>query len=195
MKDSKGNIKVSRAATLTEAVEALTVEGPEDIAAKTGETAHFTVVATGEGLTYEWQFSNNGGESFVSTKTLPGYNTDTLDVYVVAARFNWQFRCIVKDSNGNTKVSRAATLLKNRIIILDEVSYFILDDDTLIVTGYSGNAETLVIPGAVDGMTVTEIGEEAFMGNESLRSIDLPDSIRAIRARAFKNCINLSNMN
>ena len=38
------------------------------------------------------------------------------------------------------------------------------------------------------------IGEEPFMGNATLVSIDLPDSITAIRARAFKNCTSLSQM-
>ena len=34
----------------------------------------------------------------------------------------------------------------------------------------------------------------AFMGNTSVKSVDLPDSIAIIHARAFKDCTNLSEM-
>ena len=57
---------------------------------------------------------------------------------------------------------------------------------------------TLTIPECVGDdswFVVTEVGEEAFMGEEDLVSITLPDTITVIRARAFKNCTNLSKMN
>ena len=79
-------------------------------------------------------------------------------------------------------------------IILNDVTYEPLTDTTCAVISYSGSANSLVIPGTVNGMTVTEIGEEAFMDNKYLVSIDLPDTITVIRARAFKNCSNLSEM-
>ena len=53
---------------------------------------------------------------------------------------------------------------------------------------------TLVILGEVNGMAVTEIGEEAFMNKDFIVSIDLPNSIIAIRARAFKGCTSLREM-
>ncbi len=67
--------------------------------------------------------------------------------------------------------------------------------NTIYVVNYSGSASSLTIPEVIGGATVTEIGEGAFMGKTSLVSIDLPDTITVIRARAFKNCTNLANMN
>ena len=78
-------------------------------------------------------------------------------------------------------------------IIQNEVEYRLVDG-TLTVVGYQGNASVLVIPNKVEGYTVTKIGESAFEGNTVLTSIDLPDSITVIGKKAFKNCVNLSEM-
>ena len=96
--------------------------------------------------------------------------------------------------------SNFATLhIGERDIIVNGVTYERITDPTtqnvsLRVKSYAGSVSSLVIPTVVEGLTVTEIGEEAFMGNTTLTSIDLPNSITVIRARAFKNCTNLSSM-
>ena len=79
-------------------------------------------------------------------------------------------------------------------IVVNDVTYQKLTDTTCLVKSYAGSATSLTIPDKIEGMTVTEIGEEAFMDNKKLVSIDLPDTITVIRARAFKNCSNLSDM-
>ena len=82
---------------------------------------------------------------------------------------------------------------------IDNVTYSIISGtDNVLISKYSGNDSSVVIPTnpkyGSHTYTVTEIGEEAFMGKTSLSSIDLPNTITAIRARAFKNCSNLANM-
>lgn len=62
------------------------------------------------------------------------------------------------------------------------------------MTAYNGSAATLEIPETVEQKTVTEVGAEAFAGNKTLTSIDLPDSITVIGKRAFADCTNLSQM-
>ena len=79
-------------------------------------------------------------------------------------------------------------------IILNEVTYKPLTSTTCTVVSYSGTGSSLTIPDTVENMTVTEIGVEAFMDNKKLVSIDLPDTITVIRARAFKGCTSLSDM-
>ena len=59
---------------------------------------------------------------------------------------------------------------------------------------YTGSASSLTVSGTIQGLIVKEIGVEAFMGNTSLVSVTLPNSIEIIKARAFKNCINLAQM-
>lgn len=43
--------------------------------------------------------------------------------------------------------------------------------------------------------TVEKIGEYAFLGNERLVTVELPESLREIGARAFADCDNLRNVN
>ena len=76
----------------------------------------------------------------------------------------------------------------------NEISYEIIENGKLRVIAYSGISSELTVPEVVNGMTVIEIGMEAFMDNKQLVSIDLPDSITIIRSRAFKGCTKLSNM-
>ena len=90
--------------------------------------------------------------------------------------------------------SNGAVLSLDANIIVDGVTYAPITTTTCKVISYAGTASTLTIPETVEGMTVTEIGEQAFMNNTILVSIDLPDTITIIRARAFKGCINLSEM-
>ena len=85
-------------------------------------------------------------------------------------------------------------LTVNIPLIFDGVTYEPLTSTTCAVVSYSGTASSLIIPETVEGMTVVEIGVEAFMDNKSLVSIDLPDTITVIRARAFKGCTSLSDM-
>lgn len=59
---------------------------------------------------------------------------------------------------------------------------------------YTGASAAVTVPGTMNGKAVTEVGEEAFMDKKYLASIDLPDSIVMIRARAFKSCSNLTKM-
>ncbi len=70
----------------------------------------------------------------------------------------------------------------------------ILDDGTAMLTQYSGDAESVIIPSEVDGMTVTVIGKDAFVNHEELKSISIPDTVVEISEQAFFNCWNLENV-
>ena len=73
-----------------------------------GQTATFTVAATGGGLSYQWQLSNNSGGSWsnISGATSSSYTTAAT---VRTTDNNDQFRCVVTNSAG-TANSDAATL-------------------------------------------------------------------------------------
>lgn len=71
---------------------------------------------------------------------------------------------------------------------------YTLVDGSVTIKSYSGSAASLVIPGTVDGYTVTVVGKEAFMNNTTLTSIDLPDSITLLAEKCFYGCKNLKEM-
>ncbi|MDY2627964.1 MAG: immunoglobulin domain-containing protein [Lachnospiraceae bacterium] len=90
--------------------EEITISGqPADYTGAVGETAVFTVEATGTNLSYQWQYQN-AGTSVWKASGQSGNKTSTLNVPITAARDGQKYRCVVKDGNGNTVTSEAATL-------------------------------------------------------------------------------------
>ncbi|HEZ7989488.1 MAG TPA: leucine-rich repeat protein [Ruminococcus sp.] len=69
--------------------------------------------------------------------------------------------------------------------------YSVNDSGTAVITGGTGSGSVLNIPSQIDGLTVTEIGEQAFSGLGSLNTVILPDSITKIGDLAFTVCPNL----
>ena len=65
----------------------------------------------------------------------------------------------------------------------------------LLVTGTTVfETKKIIIPDEVDGVPVIGIQEGAFEGNEKLREIVLPSSLRSVEANAFNGCINLEEV-
>lgn len=69
-----------------------------------------------------------------------------------------------------------------------ETLKYVVCDDKVIITGFIGNPEKIVIPGKIDGKDVTEIRENAFYKCESIREIDIPDTVEVIGHHAFFQC-------
>lgn len=73
---------------------------PKNTSVTSGETATFTVTATGTGtLSYQWQSRKDSSASWVNSGQ-SGAKTKKLSVATNAGLSGWQFRCIVKDGNG-----------------------------------------------------------------------------------------------
>ena len=75
-----------------------------------------------------------------------------------------------------------------------DFEYSVLDDGTVEITDYNGNAKTVDIPEKIDGKSVTSIGDEAFRFCRNLTSITIPDSVTGIGRSAFFYCENLFNL-
>lgn len=67
-----------------------------------------------------------------------------------------------------------------------DFEYRVLEEGTIEITGYKGdNRGNLVIPGTIDGHTVTSIGDSAFYRNDCTGSLILPNSLISIGNMAF----------
>ena len=66
--------------------------------------------------------------------------------------------------------------------------------DTVKITGYVGDATEVEIPDTIDGKTVTEIGEYAFL-DTNVESVKIPDGVTSIGMYAFRKCGALKNIN
>lgn len=73
-------------------------------------------------------------------------------------------------------------------------SYRLTADGTATITGYSGSATAVTVPGEIDGAVVTAIGQQAFFNRSSLTELTMPDSIEKIGDSAFAGCAGLKQL-
>src|SRR5271169_6014257 len=71
---------------------------------------------------------------------------------------------------------------------------YTIANGTITITGYTGSAGALAIPGTITGLPVTAIGDEAFLTNFTLVSVIVPNSVTSIGGYAFGSCANLTNV-
>ena len=90
-----------------------------------------TVGATGNGLTYQWYYSDDAGAAWKVSGS-PGFATATLKPILRAYRDGYQFYCVVTDIFGNTAQSDTASMVvkASDVIITqqpDDVTNGVLD--------------------------------------------------------------------
>ncbi|MCD8017976.1 MAG: hypothetical protein LUE97_09330, partial [Oscillospiraceae bacterium] len=109
--DENGDSVISDAATLSlsSAGSIVITAQPSDCAGAAGDTATFTVEATGNGLTYQWQYLNAGASTWRDSG-MSGADTATVSVPITDARDGQQYRCVVTDEDGNSVASDSAVL-------------------------------------------------------------------------------------
>jgi len=108
-----------------------------------GDTATFTVVAEGEGLSYQWYYYNIGDAAW----KVAGNGTEpTLNVEFKAYRNNQRYRCEITDAEGNTVVTdevRITAEAVELVITSQPVSYTgAVNDSVLFPVEATGNGLT-----------------------------------------------------
>ena len=106
--DENGQRSYTNTVTLTVSPRITTQPANKTVTA--GTAAKFTVVAAGTGtLTYQWQYRKNSSDTW-KTSGQSGNKTATLSVATKASLNGYQFRCVVKDSDGRQSISNVVTL-------------------------------------------------------------------------------------
>lgn len=107
---------------------------------------------------------------------------------------------IAQGSTGNRSYMATWTPMRFDVEGFNGITFEWTSVSTVKVFKYNGTAVEPIIPESVDhngvSYTVTEIGKGAFMGNTDLVSMNLNtdmNPITTIGARAFKNCLSLSD--
>ncbi len=67
-------------------------------------------------------------------------------------------------------------------------------ENEITITDYFGSAENIVIPSQINRKSVTKIGVSAFNDIDTVKTIEIPESIISIEDRAFANCNKLKNV-
>lgn len=72
--------------------------------------------------------------------------------------------------------------------------YFLSDDGSAILAGYTGNETAIAIPSSLDGYPVKSIFESAFYNHINLTSVTIPEGIESIGDSAFSWCTGLTDV-
>ena len=75
-----------------------------------------------------------------------------------------------------------------------DFTYIILESGAAQIVDWEGDAAELSIPASLDGYRVTSISECAFYGNQTLKSVVMPGSLREICENAFEACVALERV-
>ena len=136
VKDSAGNSVKSSAATITVTQKFKIITQPSDVVVKSGDTAKFTVKASGTGLKYQWYYKKSGCST--SWTVWNGHTTATTTATANTSWDGMQVYCKITDATGSTLTSKAALIT-------------IMNEKTLTVSSGS----TLKIKNTASGDTFT----------------------------------------
>ena len=64
----------------------------------------------------------------------------------------------------------------------------------VVLTGYLGEGKSVTVPGKLDGLPVTTIGELAFYYGTAVENVILPDSVTTLEENAFYYCRALKSI-
>lgn len=92
------------------------IKQPTNITAAIGTTATFVVEATGDGLTYQWQYFTSTTNSWLDSST-SGNKTNALKVAAETHRNGYKYRCVITDANGDTVTTDEVMLTIVPIVI------------------------------------------------------------------------------
>ena len=99
---------------------------PGNATVKIGETATFTIAASGDNLTYQWQINRNNGKGFVDITGADkaSYTTGVADMLCNG----YKYQCVISNSAGSVTTNAATlTVTESTTPSPDPVSYKILD--------------------------------------------------------------------
>ena len=108
--DADGNTVTTDVVRIVAKVVPLVITAhPADHVGAVNDNVSMTVEATGNGLTYQWYYSTDGGVTWAKSGS-PGFATANLQPILRAYRDGYQFYCLVTDIFGNTAQSNVASM-------------------------------------------------------------------------------------
>ena len=133
-----------------------------------GQTAEFTLAATGENLSYQWQYCNDNGTNWndISGATGNSYTTDAATLEMN----NYQYQCVVSNSAGSV-TSDPVTLTVNSV----SVTGVTLDTDKLEL--FTGESKTLTAKVEPADATNQDVTWES--SNTTVATVDQSGNVKA----------------
>ena len=136
------------------------------------------------------------GEEMINHK---GLATASIVILIAVAFSVTLVTCNVDESDGAVNDTFTSGNITYKVTVEKDGVWIITDDDYQVqVTGYTGSSSTVSIPTSVShsGKTykVTSIGQNAFIGNTTIQTVNIASSITNIERGAFERCTNLTSV-
>jgi len=117
------------------------VTQPKDVTCRIGETASFSVTATGEELSYQWYYMPPTESEFFKASNV----TDTYSVVTAARHNGYKYYCVVTDANGNSVQTNIVSLtLNGELVIVTQPQDY---------TGTIGETASFTVAAEGDGLS------------------------------------------
>lgn len=136
-------------------------------------------VTASSGTSYAVNYNDDDG-SFITVS--PGSDAEE-------SKHNFIIRLDLTNWDWNTKTGATFT-----VTVAAATNTFSFDLTTGTITKYNGTDTVVVIPSKINGVTVTTIGTDAFLGL-NITSVTIPASVTEIGSNAFAGCTNLTSVN
>lgn len=117
---------------------------PRNVSSPINSDILFSVVAIGEGLTYQWEYMTSGSTIWKNSG-MPGNNTDTLTFSAKAYHDGYKYRCLITDANGNE-------------IRTNDVVITISDEEPVYEKPVTAKTATIITETGIYGIPVTSGG-------------------------------------
>ena len=118
--DQYGATATSSAAKMTVSSLKITAQ-PKDFVGVVGSTAKFTVTASGDGLTYQWQYSDDNGKTWLASSI----KSATYSAKLSSDKNGRMVRCIVTDQYGTTATSGSAKMTVSSLTLLSQPANYV----------------------------------------------------------------------
>lgn len=105
------------------------------------------------------------------------------------SKHNFIIRLDLTNWNWNTQTGATFT-----VTVAAATNTFDFNLTTGTITKYNGTDTVVVIPSKINGVTVTTIGTDAFLGL-NITSVTIPANVTEIGSNAFADCTNLTSVN
>ena len=159
--------------------------------------------------------SNGAGVGNVSVSVFDLQANELVDTVHSDAQGNWNSNKVLLDKDYQIRYHSAyyrfpeqtwdVTITENAVMVPAVVAAQVLSPDTpetdaaeftwsvlsgtyITITGYTGTADTVVIPSQIDGYTVEKISADVFKSNKVLKTVILPDTVIEIGDNVFLGC-------
>ena len=164
--ENGGNLEGTPTGTVVYAPTITTQPAGQEVTV--GQTAEFTLAATGENLSYQWQYRNDNGTNWndITGATGSSYTTDA----VTLEMNNYQYQCVVSNSAGSV-TSDPVTLTVNSV----PVTGVTLNPTELSL--YTGESETLTATVLPETATDKSVTWES--SNTTVATVDQSGNVKA----------------